>query len=91
MYSKGKTNFKTLSVFNPVDEKMKPEFITIRDTLNLPELNKTAVFSKHSLSLTSGSKTLNDASLFAFQTQNFSFSRDADQTISHSLKYESVP
>lgn len=68
MYSKDKTNFKTLSVFNPINEKIKPEFITIRETLKLPDLNKTAVFSKHSLSLTNDPNVQNDASLFAFQT-----------------------
>lgn len=51
MYSKDHTNFKTLSVFNPINENVKPELITIRDTLKLPDLNKTAVFTKHSLSL----------------------------------------
>jgi len=52
MHYKNDSSFKTMSVFNPSNEKVTSTFISVKDGLKLPDLNKTAVFTKRSMSLT---------------------------------------
>ena len=80
MHYKNDSSFKTMSVFNPSNEKVTSTFISVKDGLKLPDLNKTAVFNKRSMSLTQEKVIQNQTMYFAPQSLILPFKQDGEQT-----------